>query len=336
MGLPKFTCLAPSDLKEACSYLEEHEGQIAVLAGWTDLVMRLKHRIETPAYLLSLRKMDALNSIRYDQDSGFKLGSMCSLANIAANPGVNLELSALARAAEEVASPQIRNRATLGGNVCLDTRCWYFNRSWQWRKTLAPCFKAGGERCYVVKGGKQCYALFQADTVASLLVMKSKLRLVSRTGDRLIPIESFYSGNSQVPTRHQSGEILAEIHIPGSLPWSGTSYLKHRKRGSIDFPILGLSCFVRLDHVGRSCKEVRFAFTGCGPGPLLIEASQELGGMEKPTLNQGQTARLLGDLKPVAHMGVSASLKRKLAGVMLSKAFHEAWQDAQRRVGQSS
>jgi 4-hydroxybenzoyl-CoA reductase subunit beta len=333
MGLPKFTCLAPSDLQEACSCLEEHEGQIAVLAGGTDLVMRLKHRVETPAYLISLRKMNGLNSIRHDQDSGFTLGSMCSLANIAVNPSVKIELSALARAAEEVASPQIRNRATLGGNVCLDTRCWYFNRSWQWRKTLAPCFKAGGDRCYVVKGGKQCHALFQADTVASLLVLKSKLRLVSRTGDRLIPIESFYSGNSQVPTRRHSGEILAEIHIPGLLPCSGTSYLKYRKRGSIDFPILGVSCFVRLDAGGRSCKEIRFAFTGCGPGPLLIEASQELGGMEEPTLTQDQTARLLTDLKPVAHMGVSASLKRKLAGVMLSKAFREAWRDAQQRVG---
>jgi 4-hydroxybenzoyl-CoA reductase subunit beta len=331
MGLPKFTCLAPSDIKEACSYLEEHEGQIAILAGGTDLVMRLKRQIETPAYLLSLRKMNGLNSIQHDPDTGFKLGAMCSLTNITVNPSVKSGLSALARAAEQVASPQVRNRGTIGGNVCLDTRCWYFNRSWQWRKTLAPCFKSGGDRCYVVKGGKECYALFQADTVASLLVMKSKLRFVSHTGERLIPIEAFYSGNGQVPTLHNSGEILAEIHIPGLLPRSGTSYLKYRKRGSIDFPTLGLSCFVRLDREARSCKEVRFAFTGSGSGPLLIEASQELGGMEEPTLTEDQTGRLLSELKPVTHMGVSASLKRKLAGMMLSKAFHEAWQDAQRR-----
>jgi 4-hydroxybenzoyl-CoA reductase subunit beta len=331
MGLPKFTCLAPSDIKEACSYLEEHGGQIAILAGGTDLVMRLKHRLETPAYLLSLRKINGLNSIEYDPDTGFNLGSTCSLTNLAVNPQVKSQLRALARAAEEVASPQVRNRGTIGGNVCLDTRCWYFNRSWQWRKTLAPCFKAGGDRCYVVKGGKRCYALFQADTVASLLVMKAKLRLVSCASERLIPIEAFYSGNGQAPTLHNSGEILTEIHIPRLLPRSGTSYLKYRKRGSVDFPVLGVSGFVRLDREGRSCKEVRFAFTGSGPGPLLIEASQELAGMEEPTLTEDQTARMLGDLKPVTHMGVSASLKRKLAGVMLSKAFHEAWRDAQRR-----
>ena len=332
MGLPKFTCLTPSDMEEACSSLEEQEGQIAILAGGTDLVMRLKHRLETPAYLLSLRKMNGLNSIRYDPDTGFNLGAMCSLTNIAANPRVKSELSALAQAAEEVASPQVRNRGTIGGNVCLDTRCWYFNRSWQWRKTLASCFKAGGDRCYVVSGGKQCHALFQADTVASLLVMKSRLRLVSHAGERLIPIEAFYSGNGQVPTLQNSGEILADIHIPRLLPRSGTTYLKYRKRGSVDFPILGLSCFVRLDGEGRKCQEVRFAFTGCGSGPLLIEASQELGSMEEPTLTEDQTARLLDELKPVTHMGVSASLKRKLARVMLSKAFHEAWRCAQRRV----
>jgi 4-hydroxybenzoyl-CoA reductase subunit beta len=335
MGLPKFTCLAPSDIKETCSYLGKHVGQIAILAGGTDLVMRLKHRLEPAPYLLSLRKIGGLNSIRYDPDTGFNLGSMCSLANIAVNPRVKSELSALSRAAEEVASPQVRNRGTIGGNVCLDTRCWYFNRSLQWRNTLAPCFKTGGDRCYVVKGGKQCYALFQADTVASLLVLKSKLRLVSQTGERLIPIEAFYSGNGQAPTLQNSGEILTEIHIPGLLPCSGTSYLKYRKRGSVDFPVLGLSGFVRLDDEGRRCKEVRFAFTGSGSGPLLIEASQELEGMKEPALSQDQTTRLLSDLKPVTHMGVSASLKRKLAGVMLSKVFREAWQDAQRRVGDS-
>lgn len=333
MGLPKFTCLTPSDMKEACSYLEEQEGQIAILAGGTDLVMRLKHRLETPAYLLSLRKMNELNSIQYNSDTGFKLGAMCSLTDIAANPRVKSELSALAQAAEEVASPQVRNRGTIGGNVCLDTRCWYFNRSWQWRKTLAPCFKAGGDRCYVIKGGKQCHALFQADTVASLLVMKSELRLVSHTGERLVSIEAFYSGKGQVPTLHNSGEILADIHIPRLPPRAGTTYLKYRKRGSIDFPILGLSCFVRLDGEGRNCQEVRFAFTGTGSGPLLIEASQELASMEEPILTEDQTARLLDELKPVAHMGVSASLKRKLARVMLSKAFAEAWRCAQRRAG---
>lgn len=333
MGLPNFTCLTPSDMKEACSYLEEYQGQIAILAGGTDLVMRLKHRIETPAYLLSLRKMSGLNSIQYDPDTGFKLGAMCSLTDIAANPRVRSELTALAQAAGEVASPQVRNRGTIGGNACLDTRCWYFNRSRQWRKTLAPCFKAGGDRCYVVNGGKQCYALFQADTVASLLVMKSKLRLVSQAGERLVPIDTFYSGNGQLPTLRNSGEILADIHIPRIPPRSGTTYLKYRKRGSIDFPILGLSCFVRLDGEGRNCREVRFAFTGTGSSPLFIEASQELANMEEPTLTEDQTARLLVKLKPVTHMGVSASLKRKLARVMLSKTFDEAWRCAQRRVG---
>jgi 4-hydroxybenzoyl-CoA reductase subunit beta len=320
-------------MEEACSYLKEHDGQIAILAGGTDLVMRLKHRLGTPAYLLSLRKINGLNSIQYHPDTGFSLGAMCSLTNIAVNPWVKSELRALAQAADEVASPQVRNKGTIGGNVCLDTRCWYFNRSWEWRKTLAPCFKAGGDRCYVVQGGKQCYALFQADTVASLLVMRSKLRLVSHEGERLIPIEAFYSGQGQVPIRLHPGEILADIHIPRLPPRSSTVYLKYRKRGSIDFPILGLSCFVRLDSERRNCKEVSFAFTGSGSGPLLIEASQELGSMEEPTLTEDQAARLLDELKPVTHMGVSASQKRRLARVMLAKGFREAWRSAQRQAG---
>lgn len=331
MGLPKFNCLAPLDLKEFCSCLQELGGQGAILAGGTDLVMRLKHRLETPTCVLSLRNLAELNALQYNQDSGFVVGAMYSLTNISVNPYVKAELRALAQAAGEVASPQIRNRGSIGGNICLDTRCWYYNRSWQWRKTLSPCYKAGGDRCYVVEGGKQCYALFQADTVPSLLVLKAALRLVSLGGERVLPIERFYSGLGEAPNRLTSGEILTEVHIPRLPPYSGTTYLKYRKRGAVDFPILGISCLVRLDGKRKHCQEVRFACTGHGSMPLLIEASEELAGLEEPALTDDQIAHLLEKLKPLTHMGVSASLKRTQSRLLLRRAFRDAWRNAEAR-----
>jgi len=329
MSLPKFEYLAPSDIKEACSYLKEFNGQIAILAGGTDLVMHLKHRLESPTHLLSLKNLAELNSLHYDRDSGFVLGAMCSLRDISVNPSIQSELGTLAQAAEEVASPQIRNRGTIGGNICLDSRCWYLNRSRQWRKTLLPCYKTGGDRCYVVKGGKHCYALFQADTVPSLLILKAQLRLISSKGERMIPIEQFYSGQGENPNRLASGEILTEIKIPRLPPHSGTAYLKYCKRRALDFPILGLSSLVRLDGKGRNCREARFAFIGHGSGPLLVDASEALEGLDEPILTEEQTTHLFQELKPVTHMGISASLKRRLARPMLQRVFSDAWRNAQ-------
>jgi 4-hydroxybenzoyl-CoA reductase subunit beta len=336
MSLPKFEYLVPSDIKEACSCLKEFNGQIAILAGGTDLVMHLKHRLEFPTHLLSLKNLTELNSLHYDRDSGFILGAMCSLRDISVNPHIKSELVGLARAAEEVASPQIRNRGTIGGNICLDSRCWYFNRSWQLRKTLPPCYKTGGDRCYVVKGGKHCYALFQADTVPNLLVLKAQLRLASPEGERMIQIEQFYSGQGEKPNRLASGEILTEIQIPRLSPRSGTAYLKYRKRKALDFPLLGLSCLVRLDSGGRNCREVRFALIGHGSSPLLVDASKTLEGLDEPILTEDQTTHLLQELKPVTHMGVSVSLKRRLARLMLQRAFHDAWRNAQEQNAEHS
>lgn len=332
MSLPEFEYLAPSGIKEACSYLKEFNGQIAVLAGGTDLVMHLKHRLESPTHLLSLKNLTELNSIHYDGDFGFVLGAMCSMKDISVNPSIQSEMAALAQAAEEVASPQIRNRGTIGGNICLDSRCWYFNRSRQLRKTLPPCYKTGGDRCYVVKGGKQCYALLQADTVPSLLVLKAQLRLLSAEGERMIPIEQFYSGQGEKPNRLVSGEILTEVKIPRLPPRSGTAYLKYRKRRALDFPLLGISSFIRLDGEGRNCREARFAFIGHGSGPLSVDASEALEDLDEPTLTEEQTTHLLQELKPVTQMGISSSLKRRLARSMLQRVFSDAWRNAQVQI----
>lgn len=328
MGLPEVKYLSPSNLEEACAALKEFDSQIAILAGGTDLIMHLKYRLDCPTYLLSLKKLTGLNNVHYGRDSGFILGAMCSLRDVSVNSYVKSKLTALAQAADSVASPQIRNMATIGGNVCLDTRCWYFNRSKHWRATFSPCFKVGGNQCHVVKGAKHCYALFQADTVPSLLVMKAKLKLLNGQSERVVPLEEFYSGRGESPNRLVPGEILAEILVPKPPTFSGTVYLKYRKRGAFDFPIVGVSSLVRLDERGKSCEEARFAFSGVGMGPVLIEATDLLAGLDEPRITEDQVGRLVRKLKLVAHMGISASFKRRFARVLVQKAFREAWKRA--------
>lgn len=329
MSLPKFEYLSPPDVKAACAALREHDGQIAVYAGGTELIMHIKRRLKVPRYLLSLKNLTEMRTLRYQRDSGFVVGAMCSLQNLAANKHVQSKLVALAQAASQVASPQIRNMATIGGNICLDTRCWYYDRSKNWRMTFPPCYKAGGDQCHVVKGGRQCHALFQADTVPSLLILKAKLKLVSTEGIRIIPMDEFYSGRGENPNQLSDDELLAEIHIPKLPPYSSSAYIKCRTRDSIEFPVLGVASIVTLDGERKCCKEARFALVGHSTKPLLSEATEFVVGLEEPVLTEDVIDQILNELKPVRHMGVSASFKRRIARVCVKKAFGEAWMRAQ-------
>jgi 4-hydroxybenzoyl-CoA reductase subunit beta len=330
MSLPKFQYLAPRDLKEACAILKELNGKVAVCAGGTELVMHLKRHLKTPEYILSLKNIIPLNSFYHDRATGFIIGAASSLGKISANNHVKTDLVALAQASEEVAIPQIRNRATLGGNVCLDTRCWYYDRSKQWRATYPACYKAAGDQCHVVKGGKHCYALFQADTVPSLFVLKAKLKLVKLEGERVIPIEEFYSGRGEIPNRLSHQELLTEIHIPPLPPHSGTVYLKYRKRDALEFPILGIAAMVTLDNEGKYCKQAMFAIVGHDSKPLFVEATDLLTNLDEPILTEDLIHNLLQGVKPINHMGMSGSLKRYMAGVLLKKAFLASWKQAQK------
>lgn len=325
MSLPKFEYLSPPDVKVACEALKEYHGRIAVYGGGTELVMHLKRRLKAPHYLLSLKNLTELRTLRYERDYGFILGAMCSLKNLAADTHVQSKLVALAQAASQVASPQIRNVGTIGGNICLDTRCWYYDRSKAWRMTFPPCYKAGGDQCHVVKGSKQCHALFQADTVPSLLILKAKLKLVSTEGIRIIPIDEFYSGRGEAPNQLSDNELLAEIHIPQLPPYSSSAYIKYRTRDSIEFPVLGVASIVTLDRERKGCQEARFAMVGHSSKPLLIEATEFVVGLGEPVITEDVIDRILNELKPVYHMGVSASFKRRIARVCVKKAFREAW-----------
>jgi CO/xanthine dehydrogenase FAD-binding subunit len=177
----------------------------------------------------------------------------------------------------------------------------------------------------VVKGAKRCFALFQADTAPSLLVMKAKLKLVKEGAERVVPVSEFYTGRGESPNYLSAGEILTEIRVPKPSSFSGSVYLKYRKRGSIDFPILGVSSMVSLDREGRRCTEARFAFCGVGSAPALLDATDLLAGLDGPRLTEGQLEQLIKNVKPVSHMGMTASLKRRFAQVLLQRAFHDAW-----------
>lgn len=333
MSLPKFRYLAPSKLKDACVALKELGKDAAICAGGTELIPHLKFRLKLPAYLLSLKNIPGLNDLHINNDKEITIGAMSTLGAIARDHRLRSSFAALVQCAEYVASPQIRNRATIGGNICLDTRCWYYNRGKQWRSSLPLCHKTGGDQCHVVKGGRECYALFQADTVPGLLILDAKVKLADCAGERIFPLSDFYTGRGETANIISPGEILTEVRIPRLKPYSGTAYCKYRMRGSFEFPYIGVASSVTLDSRDKSCTEARFALIGHAAAPLLMEASSLLKGADDSTIADDVIDRLLAAFKPVNHMGVSAPLKRRLAPVLIRDAFNKARHNAMKTAG---
>jgi 4-hydroxybenzoyl-CoA reductase subunit beta len=246
MRLPRFRYLAPRSLDEACAALADLGSAASPLAGGTDLLPNMKRRQETPATVVGLRGIAALSARAGDPGRGLTIGAMTRLAAVAGDRALAAAHPALARAASLVASPPLRNMATLGGNVCLDVRCSYYDQSHEWREAIGFCKKKDGETCWVAPGSDRCWAVSSSDTAPALCALGAEISLVSRAGERRIPIAELFADDGLEPLTRRKDEILSAIHLPPAAAGERSTYVKLRRRGAIDFPILGVAARVRL------------------------------------------------------------------------------------------
>ncbi len=233
----------------------------------------------------------------------------------------------MAKAAKAVGFNQLRNMATLGGNVCLNNKCSYFNQSAFWWKSRPDCFKRGGDRCYVVKGGKECFSLSAADTVSALMVLDAELLIKGLTNERRVPISDFYTGNGRKPHDLREDELISAILIlPDGRRWKD-GFLKKSARGSVDFSIASLS--VRLKMNGPIVEDARLALNGVSTRPVRpVEAENYLKGkkIEDETVSQAaETA--LKEIKPLSLIGASAFLRRNVIRAMFEDTFEGLLRD---------
>ena len=268
MKLPEFNYIAPHSLTEACSILEEMGGKALPLAGGTDLMLHLKERLKLPKYLVDLRGIPGLDGISYDHEQGLLLGSLVTLRHLAAAPVVKGNYPVLAQAALEVATAQIQAMGTVGGNICQDCLCLYYNKSAVSNNGLERCLKAGGDVCHTVKGSKKCWATFCSDLAPVFLALGAKIKIADREGERTMPLADLYSGDGRRPLTLRPGQLLTHIIVPPQVQPSGAVYLKLRVRKSIDYPALGVAVSIRPADGGR---KVAVALTGVEKKPLLIE-----------------------------------------------------------------
>src|SRR5579883_2594999 len=269
LRLPPFRYLAPRSLDEAARMLAQEGEQAMLVAGGTDLYPNMKRRQFTPSALIGLRNVPSLRHISGSPEQGLRIGSGVTLTALAEHPLIQEHYSALATAAGSVSMPQLRNAGTIGGNLLLDTRCNYYNQTEFWRHSIGYCMKKDGDVCLVAPGSPRCWAISSADTAPVLVSLGAQARLVSERGERVIPVRELFRDDGMAPYTRVWDELLVEILLPPADGWRSV-YLKLRRRGSFDFPILGVAAALRLNGDG-TVAEARLTLGAVASHP--VEAS---------------------------------------------------------------
>jgi len=274
MRVPWFGFYSPKSVAEAARMLAAEGAKAMLIAGGTDLVPNMKRRQQTPATLISLRQVEGLRKI--SNGSGLTLGAGLTLSAVASAAAVRDKYHGLAQAAAQVATPHLRNMGTLGGNICLDTRCLYYNQNYEWRKAIDFCMKKDGEICWVATGSKRCVAVSSTDTAPALISLGAKVRLVSTAGEREVAMAELYKNDGMDHLARKPDEILTEVLLPQADGWKST-YWKLRRRGSFDFPVLGVAVAAKMSADG-TVEQARVVLGAVASRPVLTKAGDLLVG----------------------------------------------------------
>jgi 4-hydroxybenzoyl-CoA reductase subunit beta len=271
MRLPPFRYLAPRAAREAARILADHGSEAMAVAGGTDLYPNMKRKQFEPKVLVGLRGIEGARGIA--ANGSLRLGGLATLREVAEDPAVLARWPSVARSAGLVSSPPLRNAGTIGGNLCVDTRCNYYNQSEFWRASIGYCMKKDGDICLVAPGSSMCWALSSSDTAPVMISLDAEATLVGPDGERRVRVTDLYGHDGINYLAKKPEEILTEIHVPDRTGWRST-YRKLRRRGSIDFPILGVAAAVKLG-AGGVVEEARIVLGAVDVRPVEAKDAQE-------------------------------------------------------------
>lgn len=320
MRLPPFTYVAPRSVTEAVRRFAEAGPDTMLVAGGTDLYPNMKRRQFEPATLIGLRAVRDLSGVRGSGGEGLAVGAGTTLAAVAAHPEIVRHYPAVATAAGLVSSPQLRNMGTIGGNVCVDTRCNYYNQSHQWRKAVGFCMKKDGDVCLVAPGSPRCWAVSSSDTAPVFWSLGARVRLVGPAGERTIPAADLYRDDGIAYLTKRPDEILTDILLPPADGWRSV-YLKLRRRGSFDFPVLGVAVAARME--GDVVREARIVLGAVASLPREATAAQTVLRDERltPALIERVAGLASAPAKPLDNTDFSHPYRKKVTRVFVARAL---------------
>ncbi|HEX7839968.1 MAG TPA: FAD binding domain-containing protein [Kofleriaceae bacterium] len=327
MRLPRFRYLAPSSLAEAVSALADLGPSASVLAGGTDLFPNMKRRQQTPGTVIGLRGIAALRARTGgpgDSARGLTLGALTRLSVVEHDRAIAAAWPALSRAASLVATPPLRNMGTLGGNLCLDTRCSYYDQSHEWRSAIGYCMKKEGDTCWVAPSSPRCWAVSSSDTAPVLCALGAEVTLVSAAGERRIAASELFADDGIAHLTRRPDEILTEIHVPAPASGERSAYVKLRRRGSFDFPVLGVAVRARLG-AGGVVESARIFVGGTGSRPMEARAAAELviGRVLDDDAIREAAGAIAHIAKPMQNTDFSLSWRKSVASAYAARALRE-------------
>ena len=328
MSLPQFKLLRPKSIEEALGFLAARgsggasdQHRIRIIAGGTDLIPSMRQKLFEPEYVLDLRGIAALRGIRSDPAGGVEIGALTTLRAIESSEFLRRYYPVLTQAAATVASPVLRNMGTIGGNICLDTRCLWYNQSLAWRKSCGFCIKKDGDLCHVAPGGLKCWAVFSGDTPPALLCLHAEIEIANAAGVRRMPLRDFYTGLGDSCCQLGADELVTRVFLPASSSDYDGIYRKLRVRGSIDYPLAGIAVVMKRSN--GHVKDARIAITAVNPAPLLVEGSGEL--LTGKVVDKA-AAEAAGDLaariaKPLTTSALTPEYRREMIRVFTKRAI---------------
>jgi len=302
----------PATIDDAIGARAQNAGS-RYLAGGTDLVVNMRREISDPTMLIDLSGVDALSSIDA-YAGGVTIGAGVTIAALARSEAV-APYTAIFQAAETVAGPGHRNMATLGGNLCQDTRCIYYNQSEWWRHANDFCLKYRGDVCHVAPQGERCHAAFSGDLAPALLVFNATLDIAGVRGRRSIPLADLYAEDGRAHLTLAEDELILAVNLPAQTPPS--AYGKVRQRGAIDFPLAGAA--VTLTMASDMIDTLRIALTGTNSRPFLLAGTEGFGGRTVDDKLLQEIDRLVQKQVQPMRTTLASSNYRRLAAAALAR-----------------
>ena len=316
--MEKFSYVNATSLEQVTSLLSESGwGEVMLIAGGTDLLAELKEYIETPKTLVNLKTLPGMDSIEADA-SGLKIGALATVSDIAMHPTIQHHYTVLAQAAGSVATPQIRNVGTLGGNLCQRPRCWYY------RDEATDCLKKGGEICYAVDGlskyhailgGDPVYIVHPSDLAPALIALGASVKIVGPEGEKTMLLEEFFTLPAANPFREnvlEPNEIVVEVSVPAPKPNTKSFYLKAREKGAPDFALASVAAVFEMS--GKTCQTANIILGGVAPAPWRSKEAEAAltGKMLNESVGQQAGSDAVKDAQPLNDNAYKVTLTQNL------------------------
>jgi 4-hydroxybenzoyl-CoA reductase subunit beta len=320
MRLPWFQYRAPHTIAEAAQILAGEGPGAMLIAGGTDLLPNMKRRQQAPQTLVSLAHVEGMKKVA--NGSGLALGGSLTLTEVIETEAVRTKYRGLWQAASQVATVHLRNMGTLGGNLCLDTRCGYYDQNHEWRKAIDFCLKKDGDTCWVATASKRCVAVSSTDCAPALLSLGALVRLVSSNGERDLPMSELYRNDGIDYIARRPDEILTEVRLPDTSGWR-SCYWKLRRRGSFDFPVLGVAAAAKFAPDG-TVEDARVALGAVASQPLLTKAGEFLIGKKLADDVIAEAGRMAGSrAKPMDNADFDVYWRKHVAAAFVGYALRE-------------